>query len=266
MRRSGGSLGAFPRAFAGAITIFAGIALASLALAAEPGGKALDAEQAKLWRGVGQIRLHGQKSQSLCTGTLVAPDLVLTAAHCVVNQKTGRIPRLDRIRFIAGWHKGKGTGESRAADVIVHPFYEHGGDPRTLASDVALIRLREPLPPEAATPFATAPAPSSRVPILVITYQRKSQDHLTYQDECKYERRVGPILVLNCKLSSGASGGPVFAKIDGEWHQIAVLMAIRSGKGAPLAYALEAHAALRNLRGLLRDLPGASAATLPAGP
>lgn len=227
---------------------------------------ALDAKQAEPWRGVGQIRLHGQKSHSLCTGTLVAPDLVLTAAHCVVNQKTGRIPRLDRIRFIAGWHKDKGTGESRAADVAVHPFYEPGGDPKTLASDVALIRLREPLPSEAATPFATAPAPGRSVPVLVITYQRKSQDSLTYQDDCKYERRVGPILVLTCKLSSGASGGPVFAMVDGEWRQIAVLMAIRTAKGTPIAYALEAHAALRNLRGLLREYPGAESVGMPAKP
>lgn len=235
--------------------------LAGLAMAADKAADMFDAEQAKPWRGVGQIKLREQKSQSLCTGTLVAPDLVLTAAHCVVNQKTGAIPRLDRIRFIAGWLKDKGTGESRAADVAVHPFYEHGGDPKTLASDVALIRLRDALPPEAAAPFETAPPPAPGVPVTVITYQRSSQDRLTYQDDCKYERRVGPILVLNCKLSSGASGGPVFARIDGEWRQIAVLMAIRKVDDARLAYALEAHAALRNLRGQLRDAQAKASAS-----
>lgn len=241
------------------------ILLSGTALAAEAAGKALDAEEARTWRAIGQIKLHDQKSQSLCTGTLVAPDLVLTAAHCVVNGKTGRIPRLDRIRFIAGWYKGEATGESRAADVVVHPFYEPGGDPKTLASDVALIRLREALSPEAASPFATAPPPRPGAPVLVITYQRNRQDRLTYQDDCKYERRVGPILVLTCKLSSGASGGPVLAKIEGEWRQIGVLMAIRTSKGTPVAYALEAHAALRNLRVGLKD-PEAATVSAPANP
>ena len=54
----------------------------------------------KGWDAVGRLEIAGQ---AFCTGTLIAPDRVLTAAHCLFDDKTlGRVRDGD-MQFLAGW-------------------------------------------------------------------------------------------------------------------------------------------------------------------
>src|SRR5215470_6115213 len=43
-------------------------------------------ERGAPWDAVGQVNVAGFRTRILCTGTLVAPKIVVTAAHCVINQ------------------------------------------------------------------------------------------------------------------------------------------------------------------------------------
>jgi secreted trypsin-like serine protease len=76
-----------------------------------------------------------------CTGTLIAPDRLLTAAHCV----QGQIPALAR------WWLGAvpvGTGrELRVADIALHPSWDWSARGRGIAAghDVAILRLDPPV-------------------------------------------------------------------------------------------------------------------------
>jgi secreted trypsin-like serine protease len=72
---------------------------------------------------------------NLCTGTALARDLVLTAAHCVAPAATYQVLA------------SKGSAPLAIRGISVHPRYEAQSFARNRATaDVALIKLAAPLP------------------------------------------------------------------------------------------------------------------------
>lgn len=74
-----------------------------------------------------------------CAGTAVAPDLVLTAAHCV-HSRAGDITRTgDQIRVVAGRQdlSAEGGVEVLGTEIYVHPDY----DARRHRNDLAILRV-----------------------------------------------------------------------------------------------------------------------------
>ena len=76
----------------------------------------------------------------LCSGALIAPDLILTAAHCVLQRAAYRVVAVDR-RF-----RKQGV---RAIAAALHPSFVPGTTPRTQPGiDLAILKLAEPLGPD----------------------------------------------------------------------------------------------------------------------
>ena len=73
----------------------------------------------------------------LCSGAVIAPDLVLTAAHCLTDQASYRVVAVNRAfrpqRF-------------RIVAAAVHPAFVPGTTPRTQPGvDLAIVKLERPL-------------------------------------------------------------------------------------------------------------------------
>jgi hypothetical protein len=71
-------------------------------------------DQGPPWDAVGQVGIGGFRSSVQCTGTLIAPDLVVTAAHCVVSPATGKPFPLRDIHFLAGVRGPTNKGHATA--------------------------------------------------------------------------------------------------------------------------------------------------------
>ena len=233
--------------------MFSLMALAGLVAAALPAG-ALEFDRLRMltsaehvpWRGVGRVNVATSYATSMCTGTLIAEDLVLTAAHCVINPRTGTAYQPGAVHFVAGWRRGQKVGASRAAAITVHPDYRLAAqlDAGQIGADLALIRLADPIPRAKAPFFGIAPAPRPGTPLTLISYRQDRPHALTRQKGCKIIGMRDGVMALGCNVTFGVSGSPVFMSSGGEMRLVAVVSAMGSDARNPVAYAVLVDAAI----------------------
>ncbi len=178
---------------------------------------------------IGRVNVGGYRSRRLCTGTLIADDTVLTAAHCVIDPATLAPFRAGRITFVAGWHKGKHAGASQAREVVINPDYldaQAAGNPPTSAAavtaDWAVLQLETPLTD--LTPFDLAPAQPG--PVALLGYRRDRPQALSQYAGCIAQLFVDGPIRLDCPVTGGTSGAPVLQTgLEGQLAVIGVVSA-----------------------------------------
>lgn len=219
------------RRVAALLCLAALLAPAGAAGAARPVGPALGdgrvvvPEGVPPWSAVGRLNVAGFRERRHCTATLVAPDVALTALHCLRAFGYGAVGVVEpsEVHFLPGYARG------RFADHLRGVAFE------PIGAEAVLVRLdhRSSVPPLPIDPAPVAPG----APLYQAGYSADRGQVLTVDPLCtRLPPPSGPWR-HDCVAVHGDSGGPILHDTPDGPAMVAVHVgnAVDAGIAEPLA-------------------------------
>ena len=225
--------------------------------------KLMTAYDARGWEGVGRLNIG---FGGMCTGAMIAPNVVLTAAHCLYNSRSGAKINPATIQFEAGLRNGRPSASRKVRRAVIHPDYVFTGteaDDVSVSHDLAILELESAIRLAHIQPFETGKRPRKGASVGVVSYAHDRAESPSIQEVCHVLARRQGALILSCDVDFGSSGAPVFAEVDGQPRIVSVVSAKGEVRGRRVSLGTNLEKPLSEMMALLQSGGGVAAKSTP---
>jgi len=207
------------------------LALPNASLAADT--RFLTQEEMQEWSAAGRLVFNHRtdKHGYGCSATLIAPDLVLTAAHCVQYAFDGAPSKVRQLVFHAGWHTDTSLGTAVAERLQFHPDFDPGGAEsfsQKIPKDVALVYLSTPI--ESVRPIPLGELDDELELLSFVVYQGALSNAPRLASACSHSQLPPSLLQVGCPVVGGNSGGGVVFGNGEDRRLVGVISAASAGR------------------------------------
>ncbi|CAA7627805.1 putative protease ydgD [Candidatus Terasakiella magnetica] len=182
------------------------------------------------WSAAGRFN-NGQGGH--CSGILIGPRLVATAAHCLWNKRTQRPMPASAFTFVAGFDRGEYLRASKVRALHPSPDWVFTDERQPLSSranDWALVELDDAIGDDIG--WVTLGTPKVGMAVAVAGYGKDKAFVPLAHLGCHLTQQGPPgVLFHDCDAVQGESGGPVLTWAEGQVRLVAVNVAVIPAKG-----------------------------------
>lgn len=175
------------------------------------------------WRAVGRLNRSG----NFCTGVLVGPAQVITAAHCFWDSRLRKWANPENVHFVVGYERGNFAAHSKVEKYLLSGNRIPGkkfGKPKVV-NDWAIATLKKPLgetfgyiPTVKINDQKLTDEPKTELVFVQAGYSRDIPHMLTVHKGCnirsieKLSDTDKTVFLHECDATNGDSGSPIFMK------------------------------------------------------